>query len=156
VQGNAGFDRYGLARAGDSNAWVRGSEGWHAVYQLRPFYPSDDSCYASAFLQGSSNVENVYLSIVDQITGEIYAEKAISGADISNPEGRYVQRYTPRFWLGKKHESRPMIVRVGFWGNGQDAWIRIDLVEVCPSNSRSKEEIFRGIADVAVKKVPSK
>ena len=144
LEGNAGFDRDGqLAYSGFVNAWARGSEGWHGIYQKQPFYPTGNFCGLSAYIAASSNVGTVRISIYDQITGIFFVQSEF----VPYTDGQYHLYRTMNFPITKENDRRPMIVRIGLEGNGQDAWIRVDSVDTCASSDWPQRATNRALGE---------
>ncbi len=127
TQGSAGIDRgMGNANSGQNNGWIRGSHGWHALYRVESAGAAARECVAFAQLRMTPNVTGLFFSILDAQTGALLSESNWHGG-VGN--GQYL-------WIGTGlvgvQPYQQLVVRVGFWGNGQDAWAQVDDVEfVC-------------------------
>lgn len=148
--GNGGYD-LNLGFGGSGNAWIRASGGWNAIETVEPRYALSD-CYASVMLQGSPNIENIFFSILDAGTGEVLVQTApLSGPQLTGQripscaENRSCQvgEVPMEGWSPYSSHSvnlfdsqRWVRLRVGFWGNGQDAWLRVDNLSLQCSAAR--------------------
>jgi hypothetical protein len=133
--GNAGYDfNKGLAHFGPNNAWVRASSGWNALNRFQDV-EADTDYEVGAWLRLSDSLTDGYFSVraAPELNGEgqIITERKLAGPNPSNPSqdnyNRYVLRFNSNGW-------RRILVYIGLWGVGKDAWIQIDDVKI--SNSR--------------------
>jgi hypothetical protein len=129
--GQAGFDLgRGFAHTGANNAWVRGITGWHAINKFHPVFPHTN-CVASAWLRLSENLTDGYFSVRGAAdlngNGPILRETKLVGPGPVNPVHRGYNQYQLNF--DSQNFSR-VLLYVGLWGVGQDAWIQVDDVEI--------------------------
>lgn len=128
TQGAAGIDRgVGLAYSGQNNGWIRATWGWHALYRVQSVNAGARDCVAFAQVRMTRNLSGLFFSLIDQQSGAILSESSWHGA-IGDGNGY--------LWIGTGlvpvYANQQLVVRVGFWGNGQDAWVNVDDVEfVC-------------------------
>jgi len=130
TEGAAGIDRgLGYAFRGPNNGWIAARDvgAWSSL--RHDFSAAGYVCNAGMFLRSSGNVTGAYASILDH-TGQIVAERNLDPnlLNNANPGG-----YVP-FGLNLRAPviipGETMTVRIGFWGNGQDAWLQVDEVHV--------------------------
>jgi M6 family metalloprotease-like protein len=124
--GNAGIDfGIGLAHSGGNNAWVRNWQGWNAVNANISTIPGH-ACSLSAWIRTSPSLSAGYLTVRSWKAGlPIIAESKIVGAT-SNPEHGNYERVRVDFVA----DGTNALSYAGFWGNGADAWMQVDDVEV--------------------------
>jgi hypothetical protein len=129
--GQAGFDvGRNLAHTGANNAWVRATNGWHAINKFHPVFPHT-ACTASAWLRLSGSLTDGYFSVRGAAelngNGPILTEIKLVGPGRANPDHRGYNRYNLTFNSG---DLSRILVYVGLWGVGQDAWVQVDDVEI--------------------------
>jgi len=127
--GGAGFDHgKGLARKGQGNAWVRNTTGWNAINR---WYPVDsDSVYTVyAWLRLSPTLTDGYMSVrndkenrPDRSFSVIRETRLVF--DPSRPD---YSPYQFDFYTGI---NTRVLLYVGLWGIGTDAWIQIDDISI--------------------------
>jgi hypothetical protein len=123
--GNAGFDlNKGFSHNGLGNAWVRATTGWNAMSTLFSVFPSAP-CVAQAWVQLSPNITDGYMSVrSDDNNGNI--GNVVNEVKLAyNGNGNYQLisfAFTPPTYTVQFY--------VGMFGNGKDAWERIDDVAV--------------------------
>ena len=123
-EGGAGIDRgVGLANSGIGNAWIRNDHGWNAIGAL--WFGTGGVCNAFAMIRHSGTVDGFWYRFLDDETGQLIAERYVppevmnrAGAD-----GRYAAFLLPIDAPSHKQDLR---FQIGFFGNGQDAWMQID------------------------------
>jgi len=131
--GTTGFDWGELAYAGFGNAWIRGTDGWNALTSKAAGSIDIDGyflrCRAEAWIRASSNVSNVYMSAIDTVTGQIYWEFGpTNGAALSSNKDKGYKLVSKTFSIDPKKfpAGHYPELRIGMWGNGQDAWLQFD------------------------------
>lgn len=129
--GNGGFDiEKGLSHKGSNNAWVRASTGWNALNRFHPV-PAGSRCSVAAWLRFSDSLTDGYLSVraAPQRNGDgpIIMERKLVGPNRPNPSHGNYNKVTLDFDSGRFTQ---ILVYVGLWGMGRDAWIQIDGVEI--------------------------
>lgn len=135
--GNAGYDfGKGLAHFGPNNAWVRATSGWNAINRFQTVVPHTDYI-VSAWLRFSDSLTDGYFSVraAPELNGEgrILTERKLVGPNHPNPSKDNYNRFRLRF---DTQGWERILLYVGLWGMGQDAWIQIDDVQV--ENDRVK------------------
>jgi hypothetical protein len=127
LTGGAGFDRgKGLAHKGDGNAWVRATSGWNAINRFHDVQPG--STYTvGAWLRLSPSVTDGYFSVREARErngeGQIITQRKLVGPGPTNPDNADYNEVSFSFDTG---DLSTVLIYVGLWGNGQDAWIQID------------------------------
>lgn len=129
--GGAGFDvGKGLAHKGANNAWVRASSGWNAVNKFHDVFPNAHYTVA-AWLRFSGSLTDGYFSVREarQLNGDgrILTERRLVGPSPANPANGNYNKYGLEF---DTHDLQRILIYVGLWGKGVDAWIQIDGVEI--------------------------
>lgn len=122
-EGAAGIDRaLGNAYKGRNNGYVRSTTGWSGIW--REVTSAGVVCDAHAKLRSTLNLTGLYFSILDADTGAVLSQNG------PQPGERITDRYRDIYWTaGKVYPRYPghrFRIRVGFWGNGQDAWAHVD------------------------------
>lgn len=138
--GNGGFDYgKGLAHKGANNAWVRASSGWNAINRFHPV-PQRSECSVAAWLRLSDTLTDGYFSVrgAPQLNGDgpIITEQKLVGPGRANPANGNYNKYLLRF--NSAGYSR-ILIYVGLWGVGRDAWIQIDGLEIRDPSVRIDE-----------------
>jgi hypothetical protein len=108
-----------LAHSGHNNAWVRAMTGWHAVNQWISVAPNK-KYRAGAWVRASPNMRAGYFSV-----------RAQNGFGILNehPFGA-TNGYEYMSFDFESGNNTSVLMYVGFWGSGADAWIQVDDVGV--------------------------
>lgn len=122
ADGYAGIDRnLGFAYEGWNNGWVRAMYGWNALWHVA-YTGSGEvySCMVRGHIRMSRNLTGGYFSIIEAGTNRILAESTFNG---SMGDGNYLDVSTG---IAQAHANQTVVIRVGFWGNGQDAWVQVD------------------------------
>ncbi len=133
--GNSGLD-YGknLAHRGRGNGWVRNHTGWNAINN-KVSVPPNTSCSLSAWLRMSDTLTAGYMSVRswnnDGSPGPILNEIKLVGPNRQNPSHRNYNYYEFNFNSGS---NREILLYIGLHGNGKDAWIQADDIEVNCAN----------------------
>jgi len=119
--GVGGIDRgLGFARSGPNNAWLRASHGWNAVWREVPAHGT--VCRLWANRRTSANAPTISLSIIDRDSGIILGESRTALIGIGD-ESDWQLSLTDAQGL---YPGQPLIIRFGFEGNQQDAWVQVD------------------------------
>ncbi len=119
--GNAGVDRgVGLSHTGANNVWARGTSGWNAVNIEMPTLPGA-SCTATIWVRRSATLSNGVVSVHGFGAGLPLVTQQNLDQGPSMPPDRYDQ-----YSLSFTATALSQLLLVGFWGNGQDAWVQVD------------------------------
>jgi hypothetical protein len=118
--GGAGFDYgKGLAHRGKGNAWVRGSSGWNAINRFHTVRPRT-WYHVYATIRQSPGLTDGYFSVREARelngNGRILTEQKLGGPC----------DYFPKSLNFTTGDSDRILLYIGLWGNGKDAWIQID------------------------------
>ncbi len=138
--GAAGFDfAKGFARKGRGNAWVRNTTGWNAINIWRPVEPNR-TYTALAWLRLSPTLTDGYFSVRNDKENrpdgnfDVINEIKLIGPGPANPRN---DNYSPYKFDFETAGNTRVLLYVGLWGVGPDAWIQIDEVSLS-ANSRSR------------------
>ncbi len=136
--GNSGYDiNQGHAHSGNDNVWVNATQTnvWNAVNV--EFYPggyggSSGYCNVSAFIQTSSNFVNGVLNLwADDGGGSL---TFLSGGNLAASTSYTKETFNNLGIAGAFQPQagtwRNVLMDFGFWGTGQDQWVRVDDVSV--------------------------
>lgn len=121
----AGIDKgKGLAYRGANNGWVRGSQGWNAINQWLPVVPNT-TYRVSAKIRSSATLKSgqAFMSIRG------VANNVLNEVPIYKTACDY-QTWTFTFNSGTNDS---VLFYSGLWGNGTDAWMQIDNVDIQPA-----------------------
>lgn len=152
--GGAGFDiSQGYARTGLNNGFIRESGGWNAIQTTGSAVSLPAGyiwqCTASAYLRSSGNVSGLFMSALNGTgNGSIIAEVGPKANEQIGfwPNYQYLGfnfsiDNRPAFTRNPKtgqlfpRPAKSVAFRVGFWGNGADAWVQVDDVNVTCTGS---------------------
>lgn len=125
----AGFDYgKGLADVGQGNAWVRNTSGWNAINHFFTLQPNTTSIAVQASLRLSDNLTDGYFSAraAAELNGEgtILKEIKLVGPGPAGPHGNGYSKFEFEFDVPPGLTN--VLVYVGLWGVGPDAWIQVD------------------------------
>lgn len=126
--GGAGFDYgIGLANKGQGNAWVRNTRGWNAINRFHPVRPR--TWYrVGAYLRLSPSLTDGYFAVREARdlngNGTIIKELKLVG---SPPRaGLESNGYGFEYFDFFTGSNESILIYIGLWGIGRDAWIQID------------------------------
>lgn len=135
ITGGAGFDfAKGLARRGRGNAWIRNTTGWNAINVWLPVEP-DRTYTARAWLRLSPSLTDGYFSVRNDKDNrpdenfDVINEIKLIGPSPANPDNADYNPYEFDFETGSNNR---VLLYVGLWGVGPDAWIQVDEVSLSP------------------------
>jgi hypothetical protein len=135
ITGNAGFDgNFQQSHRGRGNAWIRATTGWNALSwgSATPLGSTKLNCRFEAWVRGTANLSSFYMSLIDGRTGRIFWEKGpLAGKALSSTSTVELGYKLLSYKVAIDPNKQPLdatfpSIRLGFWGNGQDAWIQID------------------------------
>jgi hypothetical protein len=142
LYGGGGIDRgLGNAHTGQNNAFLYASSGWNSLTSPSAFVGWGDTsnktwkCQGAAYVRASANVTSFYFSILNPKTGAIIKEVGpLSGSQLNAAADitGYARIYTGLFDMvgpaggPNPGDRNPVLLRLGFWGNGQNAWVQVD------------------------------
>jgi hypothetical protein len=131
--GTAGLDSgKSLEHTGTGNAWVRASSGWNAVNRWVDA-GAQHSCDLSAWLRTSDTLTDGYMSVRkgDKSDGSGAVIKEIKLVGARPPGGDPADKgyHLEGFSFDTGDQAR-VLLYVGLWGVGKDAWIQIDDVSL--------------------------
>lgn len=136
VNGIAGTDiNRGWAHWYQNNGWIAGTIGWNALY----FTVLDGSfilntqykCRMEAWVRSSANVSDFYFSAIDPTRGGVVWRELgpLSNYQLSDPN-QYIRLSYSFNIVPNSRAPGNLAVRLGFWGNGQEAWVQVDDVSL--------------------------
>jgi len=135
--GGAGFDfAKGLARRGKGNAWVCNTTGWNAINIWRPVEPNR-TYTARAWLRLSPTLTDGYFSVRNDKENrpdgnfDVINEIKLIGPGPANPNHDDYNLYTFDFDTAANDR---VLLYVGLWGVGPDAWIQVGEVSLNASS----------------------
>jgi hypothetical protein len=132
VDGIGGVDHnLGFAHRGQNNGWVYARDGWSAIGTNVSTYPGA-VCTVSAWIWATDQVTNGYMTVRSNLAPSysVIHDIHVAGPGPVNPANGNYNNYVFQFTA----DSSDATFFVGFQGNGQDAWIRVDDVTVtCPT-----------------------
>lgn len=142
VNGIAGTDiNRGWAHWGQNNGWVAGTANWNALY----FTVLDGSfslntryyCRAEAWVRSSGNVSDFYFSAVDPTRGGVVWREIgpLINNQLSDPN-QYIRLSFSFDLIPNSRAPGNLAVRLGFWGNGLEAWVQVDDVSLMCSTEK--------------------
>lgn len=129
--GGAGLDiGKGLAHRGANNAWVRATQGWNAINKFHDVFPNSHYTLA-AWLRFSDSLTDGYFSVraAPELNGDgpILTELKLVGPSPANAANGNYNKYLLEF---DTQALKRILLYVGLWGKGTDAWVQIDGIEL--------------------------
>lgn len=131
--GGAGFDfAKGFARRGRGNAWVRNTIGWNAINIWRSVEPHR-TYTAHAWLRLSPTLTDGYFAVRNDKENrpdgnfDVINELKLIGPGPATPRKDDYKPYKLDF---ETAANTRVLLYVGLWGVGSDAWIQIDEVSL--------------------------